>query len=172
MLQQPSYTRTELDAMFKVAEPPAMQLPQGPMQMIDRVTRVTQDGGRYGKGYWEGELDINPDLWFFRCHFPGDPVMPGCLGLDALWQGLGFFLAWSGYEGKGRALGVGSVRFGGEVLPDARCVQYKVHIKRVMMRDIVLGIADGEVWVDGVRIYEVENLRTALLPLPGRGRCS
>ncbi|MCP5160113.1 MAG: bifunctional 3-hydroxydecanoyl-ACP dehydratase/trans-2-decenoyl-ACP isomerase [Hahellaceae bacterium] len=164
MLQQPSYTRQELDAMFNVVNPPLMQLPQGNMRMIDRVTEVSAQGGRYGKGYLKAEFDIVPEHWFFACHFPGDPVMPGCLGLDALWQGLGFFLAWSGYEGKGRALGVGTVKFFGEVLPSACQVEYRLHIKRVLTREIALGIADGEVWVDGQQIYTAESLRTGLIP--------
>ncbi|SRR5690554_297477 len=167
MLQQPSYSRHELDALFDVINPPTMQLPQGNMRMIDRITQVRADGGKYNKGLFVAEFDIDPDLWFFDCHFPGDPVMPGCLGLDALWQGLGFFLAWSGYEGKGRALGVGQVKFFGEVLPESRKVEYRVHIKRVMSREVIVGLADGEVWLDGRQIYSAENLRAGLIPVQG-----
>ncbi len=168
MFQQPHYSRQDLDALFNVTHPPLMQLPQGNMRMIDRITDVAAEGGRYGKGCLRAEFDIVPEHWFFACHFPGDPVMPGCLGLDALWQGLGFYLAWCGYEGKGRALGVGNVKFFGEVLPDARLVEYRLHIKRVLTREIVLGIADGEVWVDGQQIYSAESLRTGLIPSPAR----
>lgn len=170
MLQQASYSKHELDAMFDPLNPPTMQLPQGPMRMIDRISQVSLEGGKYGRGILVAEYDIHPDLWFFDCHFPGDPVMPGCLGLDALWQGLGFFLAWSGYEGKGRALGVGNVKFFGEVLPDARVVEYRLNIKRVLTRDIVLGLADGEVWVDGKQIYTAEGLRTGLIPVGEQAR--
>ena len=169
MLQQSSYTRHELDALFNVMEPPTMQLPQGKMRMIDRISRISAEGGRYDKGLLVAEYDIYPDLWFFQCHFPGDPVMPGCLGLDALWQGLGFYLAWSGFEGKGRALGVGNVKLFGEVLPDAHQVEYRLHVRRIVRREVVLGIADGEVWVDGRQIYAAESLRTGLVPLAGQG---
>ncbi len=167
MLQQPSYTQKDLDALFNVEHPPLMQLPQGQMRMIDRVVYVSSTGGKYNKGELIAEFDINPDLWFFKCHFPGDPIMPGCLGLDALWQGLGFYLAWAGYEGKGRALGMGSTRFFGEVLPDASVVRYHIHIRKIFRKDMVLGIADGEVFVDGEQIYSAENIRTGLIPVPG-----
>lgn len=164
MQQQASYSRQDLDQLFNVIDPPAMQLPQGNMRMIDRITQVESTGGKYGRGFLIAQFDIDPDLWFFSCHFPGDPVMPGCLGVDALWQGLGFYLAWCGYEGKGRALGVGNVKFFGEVLPDARVVEYRIHIKRVLNKEIILGIADGEVWVDGQQIYTADSLRTGLIP--------
>jgi len=168
MLQQTNYSQPELDAMFSVENPPTMQLPQAQMRMIDRVIHVSSSGGKYNKGELIAEYDIHPDLWFFKCHFPGDPVMPGCLGVDALWQGLGFFLAWAGYEGKGRALGVGDVRFFGEVLPTAKKVRFHLHIRRVILKDIVLGIADGEVFVDDVQIYSAKNLKTGLIPVSGQ----
>jgi len=168
MLQQGQYTQVELDGMFNVETPPEMQLPQAQMRMIDRIIHVSSMGGRYNKGELIAEYDINPDLWFFKCHFPGDPVMPGCLGVDALWQALGFHLAWSGYQGKGRALGVGDVRFFGEVLPTSKKVTFHVHIKRVILKDIALGIADGDVYVDGVHIYSAKNIKTGLIPKTGQ----
>lgn len=138
------------------------RLPTANMLMMDRVALITSDGGKYGKGEVVAELDIDPDLWFFKCHFTGDPVMPGCLGLDALWQIVGFFLGWSGAPGRGRALGAGSVKFSGQVLPTAKLVTYNVQIKRMIMRKLVLAIADGTVSVDGRVIYEAEDLRVGL----------
>ncbi len=138
------------------------QLPLPPMLMFDRITSITEDGGSYGKGYVEAEFDIKPDLWFFDCHFQGDPVMPGCLGLDALWQLTGFFLGWTGAPGAGRALGVGNVKFTGTVQPTAKLVTYKVHMKRVMNRQITLGFADGQMLVDGELAYESEGMRVTL----------
>ena len=138
------------------------RLPLPPMLMFDRITKILADGGSAGKGSVEAELDVNPDLWFFKCHFQDDPVMPGCLGLDALWQMVGFFLGWMGGLGKGRALGVGEVKFTGMVLPSARKVSYYIDFKRVIMRRLVLGIADGVVKVDGKVIYEAKDLRVGL----------
>lgn len=138
------------------------QLPMPPMLMFDRITAISDTGGASGKGYAEAELDINPDLWFFQCHFKGDPVMPGCLGLDALWQLLGFYLGWTGAPGRGRALGVGSVKFTGQVQPGAKLVQYRIDIRRVMARQITLGIANGVMLVDGKTAYETEDLRVTL----------
>ena len=138
------------------------QLPLPPMLMFDRITSITEDGGSYGKGYVEAEFDIKSDLWFFDCHFQGDPVMPGCLGLDALWQLTGFFLGWTGAPGAGRALGVGNVKFTGQVQPTAKLVTYKVNIKRVMNRQITLGFADGQMLVDGELAYEAEGMRVTL----------
>jgi len=138
------------------------QLPTPNMLMMDRVTKISDEGGKYGKGEIIGELDINPDLWFFQCHFPGDPVMPGCLGLDAMWQIVGFFLAWVGNPGRGRALGVGEVKFTGQVLPTAKKVTYRIDMKRVISRKLVLGVADGVVEVDGREIYVAKDLRVGL----------
>jgi 3-hydroxyacyl-[acyl-carrier protein] dehydratase / trans-2-decenoyl-[acyl-carrier protein] isomerase len=138
------------------------QLPLPPMLMFDRITSITEDGGEDGKGQVVAEFDINPDLWFFKCHFEGDPVMPGCLGLDALWQMVGFFLGWMGGLGRGRALGVDEVKFTGMVLPTAKKITYIVNLKRVIMRRLVLGIADGILKVDGKVIYEAKGLRVGL----------
>ncbi len=138
------------------------QLPMPNMLMVDRVTSITEDGGANGKGQIIAELDINPDLWFFDCHFPGDPVMPGCLGLDAMWQLVGFFLGWKGGLGKGRALGVGELKFTGQVLPTAKKVTYRIDLKRVIMRKLVMGIADAVMEVDGKVIYEGKDLRVGL----------
>ena len=138
------------------------QLPTDNMLMLDRITHISSEGGQYGKGEIIAELDIHPDLWFFQCHFPGDPVMPGCLGLDALWQLLGFFLGWRGNPGRGRALGCGEVKFGGQGLPSASKVVYNIHIRRVIERKLVMGIADGSVSVDGREIYTASDLRVGL----------
>ncbi|MDA0702046.1 MAG: 3-hydroxyacyl-[acyl-carrier-protein] dehydratase FabA [Proteobacteria bacterium] len=138
------------------------QLPLPPMLMFDRISCIDDEGGSHGKGQAIAEFDIRPDLWFFGCHFENDPVMPGCLGLDALWQLTGFWLGWTGATGRGRALGVGQVKFTGQVLDDARRVTYHINIKRFINRKLVLGIADGTVKVDGETIYEAENLRVGL----------
>lgn len=138
------------------------QLPIGNMLMMDRITHISDQGGANDKGQIIAELDINPDLWFFECHFPGDPVMPGCLGLDAMWQIVGFYLGWLGNPGHGRALGVGEVKFTGQVLPDASLVKYTINIKRVIARKLVLGIADGSMEVDGKEIYTAKDLRVGL----------
>ncbi len=138
------------------------QLPLPPMLMVDRIVSITEDGGKYGNGAIVAELDIKPDLWFFGCHFEGDPVMPGCLGLDAMWQLVGFFLGWSGGLGRGRALGAGEVKFTGQVLPTAKKITYRIDMKRVMMRKLVLGIADATMEVDGREIYSGKDLRVGL----------
>jgi 3-hydroxyacyl-[acyl-carrier protein] dehydratase/trans-2-decenoyl-[acyl-carrier protein] isomerase len=138
------------------------QLPIDQMLMIDRIPHISSEGGEYDRGQIIAELDIHPDLWFFECHFPGDPVMPGCLGLDAMWQLVGFFLGWRGNPGKGRALGSGDVKFTGQVLPTAKRVEYKIQIKRVIERKLVMGIADGTVAVDGTVIYTAKDLRVGL----------
>lgn len=138
------------------------RLPVGNMLMLDRITKISTEGGQYGKGEVIAELDIHPDLWFFECHFPTDPVMPGCLGLDAMWQIVGFFLGWKGNLGKGRALGAGEVKFFGQVLPSATRVTYHVHLKRVIERKLVMGIADASMSVDGKEIYSAKDLRVGL----------
>lgn len=138
------------------------RLPLPPMLMFDRIPTIADTGGAFGKGEAVAEFDIRPDLWFFACHFEGDPVMPGCLGLDALWQLLGFYLGWTGAPGRGRALSVGEVKFTGQVLPTAQQVRYHLDIKRVINRQLVLGIADGTMAVDGKVIYEAKDLRVGL----------
>lgn len=138
------------------------QLPTPNMLMLDRITTINEDGGNYKKGKIIAELDIKPELWFFDCHFPGDPVMPGCLGLDAMWQLVGFYLAWRDNPGKGRALGVGEVKFSGQVLPTASKVTYDIDIKRVITRGVSLGIADGVMSVDDREIYHAKDLRVGL----------
>jgi 3-hydroxyacyl-[acyl-carrier protein] dehydratase/trans-2-decenoyl-[acyl-carrier protein] isomerase len=138
------------------------QLPLPPMLMFDRISEISSTGGEYGKGIMRAELDVNPDLWFFGCHFKGDPVMPGCLGLDALWQMIGFFLVWSGGEGPGRALGLGELKLSGQVLPNVRKIVYNLDIKRVMRSKLVLGIADGWLSADGEIIYRAKDLRVGL----------
>ena len=138
------------------------QLPLPPMLMFDRISPVGEGGGAYGKGHVTAELDVRPDLWFFPCHFKGDPVMPGCLGLDALWQMVGFFLGWLELPGRGRALGVGEVKFIDQVLPSVKRVVYGVDLKRVFRSKLVLGIADGWLEADGKRIYEAKDLKVGL----------
>ena len=138
------------------------QLPLPPMLMFDRIVSITDDGGKYNNGQMIAELDIREDLWFFDCHFEGDPVMPGCLGLDAMWQLLGFYLAWKGGIGRGRALGSNEVKFTGQVLPTAKKVTYIIDFKRVIMRKLVMGIADATMKVDGRPIYQAEDLKVGL----------
>jgi 3-hydroxyacyl-[acyl-carrier protein] dehydratase/trans-2-decenoyl-[acyl-carrier protein] isomerase len=138
------------------------RLPSPPMLMFDRITHISEDGGAYGKGLIHAEMDIHPDLWFFGCHFIGDPVMPGCLGLDAMWQLSGFFLPWLGEPGRGRALGVGNVKFSGQVMPTAKLVRYEIDIRRVMRGKLRLVIADGKTFVDDRLIYEASDMRVGL----------
>ncbi|MEP7209695.1 MAG: bifunctional 3-hydroxydecanoyl-ACP dehydratase/trans-2-decenoyl-ACP isomerase [Alphaproteobacteria bacterium] len=138
------------------------QLPAPPMLMLDRITEITVDGGANKRGHLVAELDVRPDLWFFQCHFPGDPVMPGCLGLDAMWQLVGFWLGWSGSPGKGRALGVGEVKFTGTVPPTAKLIRYEIDIRRAIRARLVMGIADGAVFLDGEKIYQAKDLKVGL----------
>jgi len=137
------------------------QLPQPPMLMFDRITHISDEGGEFGKGEIIAELDVNPDLWFFSCHFNEDPVMPGCLGLDAMWQLIGFHLGWLGGPGRGRALG-GSIKFTGQVLPAAKKVTYRINLKRVIARKLYMGIGDATMEVDGRVIYEAKDLKVGL----------
>ncbi|HLI67756.1 MAG TPA: 3-hydroxyacyl-[acyl-carrier-protein] dehydratase FabA [Caulobacteraceae bacterium] len=143
------------------------QLPNPPMLMFDRITDIAGTGGAYGKGHVRAELDMDPAQWFFQCHFIGDPVMPGCLGLDAMWQLVGFFLAWSGAPGRGRALGVGEVKFAGQVTPSAKLVSWRIDLKRVIIRKLVMGVGDGVMEVDGQPIYEAHDLRVGLFDAAG-----
>ncbi len=138
------------------------KLPAPPMLMFDRITEIGETGGVHGKGRIRAELDITPDLWFFGCHFIGDPVMPGCLGVDAMWQLAGFYLPWLGEPGRGRALGVGEVKFTGQVLPGAKVVRYEIDIRRVLRGKLRLVIADGRTLVDGREIYVAKDLRVGL----------
>jgi 3-hydroxyacyl-[acyl-carrier protein] dehydratase/trans-2-decenoyl-[acyl-carrier protein] isomerase len=138
------------------------QLPLPPMLMFDQITQITDEGGAFNKGRIEAQFDIDPSLWFFDCHFQGDPVMPGSLGLDAMWQLVGFFLGWIGGKGRGRALGCGEVKFTGEVTPKVRTVTYKIEMKRVINRRLVMGIGDGVLEADGEPIYWAQDLRVGL----------
>ena len=154
MTGKSAYTKEELVdcGHGKLFGPGNAQLPTDNMLMVDRIAHVSSEGGEYGKGELVAELDIHPDLWFFQCHFPGDPVMPGCLGLDAMWQLVGFFLGWRGNPGRGRALGCGEVKFTGQILPDASKVVYKINMKRVIERKLIMGIAVEKKWT-----WSVEN---------------
>jgi 3-hydroxyacyl-[acyl-carrier protein] dehydratase/trans-2-decenoyl-[acyl-carrier protein] isomerase len=164
MARQQSLTYEELlkSGRGELYGPQNAQLPLPPMLMMDRITLITDEGGKYGKGQMIAELDIKPDLWFFACHFQGDPVMPGCLGLDAMWQLVGFFLCWMGGPGKGRALGAGEVKFFGQVLPSNKLVTYKIDIKRMITRKLFMAIADASMEVDGKEIYTANDLRVGL----------
>jgi 3-hydroxyacyl-[acyl-carrier protein] dehydratase/trans-2-decenoyl-[acyl-carrier protein] isomerase len=159
-----SFTKDQLIAcgQGQLLGPNSPKLPVNNMLMVDRIIRINENGGTFGKGEIIAELDINPKLWFFDCHFIGDPVMPGCLGLDAMWQLVGFYLGWEGAQGKGRALGVGEVKFTGQVLPDAKKVTYKLNIKRKIHRKLVMGIADATMEVDGREIYSATDLKVGI----------
>ncbi|AUM11719.1 bifunctional 3-hydroxydecanoyl-ACP dehydratase/trans-2-decenoyl-ACP isomerase [Ketobacter alkanivorans] len=164
MNQKSSYTLEELldCGHGKMFGPGNARLPLPNMLMMDRITNITADGGEHGKGEIIAELDITPELWFFACHFEEDPVMPGCLGLDAMWQLIGFFLGWKGNKGRGRALGAGEVKFFGQVLPTAKKVRYEIQMKRVIERKLVMGIGDASLQVDGREIYTAKDLRVGL----------
>lgn len=164
MTAQNSYTKEELIdcGHGKLFGPGNARLPVDNMLMLDRINHISSEGGLFDKGEIIAELDITPDLWFFDCHFPSDPVMPGCLGLDAMWQLVGFFLGWRGNPGRGRALGCGEVKFTGEIKPTSSMVTYNINVKRVIERKLVMGIADGTVSVDGTEIYTASGLRVGL----------
>jgi 3-hydroxyacyl-[acyl-carrier protein] dehydratase/trans-2-decenoyl-[acyl-carrier protein] isomerase len=166
-LQMMAQSRFDLPDLLACARgemfgPGNAQLPAPPMLMFDRITHIASDGGRHNKGQLVAELDVRPDLWFYACHFIGDPVMPGCLGLDAMWQLVGFFLGWSGAPGRGRALGVGEVKFSGQVTTKVSRVVYRIDLKKVILRRLVLGVADGVLEADGNPIYEAKDLRVGL----------
>ena len=165
---KPSYSYDDLIACGhgQLFGPGNAKLPLPPMLMFDRITEISLTGGAQDKGFLKAEFDIKPDLWFFQCHFEGDPVMPGCLGLDSLWQLLGFYLGWTGAPGSGRALGLGELKFTGQVLPETKLVQYNIDIKRVINRKLVLGVADGQVIADGKVIYEATDLKVGLFDNP------
>jgi 3-hydroxyacyl-[acyl-carrier protein] dehydratase / trans-2-decenoyl-[acyl-carrier protein] isomerase len=162
---QPSYTKDDLlrSADGGYFGPGNAQLPAPPMLMMDRITEISLDGGEFGKGHIVGELDITPDLWFFRCYFAGNPVMPGSLGLDALWQMIGYWLGWSGSPGKGRAVGVGEVSFTGQITPQTRRVRYEVAMRQVRRGRLGLGIADGRVLADDLSVYVARHIKVGLV---------
>ena len=162
-------TSFDRDDLLKCARgelfgPGNAQLPEPPMLMMDRITDISGDGGAHGKGHVIAEFDITPDLWFFECHFPGNPIMPGCLGLDALWQMLGFFLGWLDLPGPGRALGVGEVKFAGEVKPGGKLLRYQVDVQKVIKRGFAIAVADGYAELDGETVYTTTGLRVGLFP--------
>jgi len=159
-----AYSKEEIltASLGKLFGPDNAKLPAPNMLMIDRILNINNTGGKSGLGQIIAEIDIKPNLWFFDCHFKGDPVMPGCLGLDALWQLIGFFLAWNGNSGKGRALGAGGIKFFGQILPTAKKVTYKLDITRLIQRKLIMGIADGSVEVDGREIYKATDLKVGL----------
>jgi 3-hydroxyacyl-[acyl-carrier protein] dehydratase / trans-2-decenoyl-[acyl-carrier protein] isomerase len=162
---QSSYTREDLIRSSEGGYfgPGNAQLPAPPMLMMDRITEISLAGGEFGKGHVIGELDITPDLWFFDSHFLGDPVMPGCLGLDAMWQIIGYWLGWSGSPGKGRAVGVGEVKFRGHITPDTRCVRYEVNMRLVRRGKLAVGVANGSVFADDACVYVAKDMRVGLI---------
>jgi 3-hydroxyacyl-[acyl-carrier protein] dehydratase / trans-2-decenoyl-[acyl-carrier protein] isomerase len=164
MSKQSQFSREELLACGggEMYGPGNAQLPLPPMLMVDRVIKISDEGGEFGKGEIIAELDITPDLWFFDCHFQNDPVMPGCLGVDAMWQLIVFFLGWKGGLGRGRALGAGEVKFFGQVTPENKKVTYRINMKRVIMRKLVMGIGNATMEVDGREIYSASDLRVGL----------
>ena len=165
MIQKPSFSKEELldcghGNMFGIGN---ARLPLPPMLMFDRIIKITEDGGDFGQGEIIAEFDIDPTLWFFDCHFEKDPVMPGCLGLDAMWQLVGFFLGWIGEPGRGRALGAASIKFAGEILQDTKKVEYIINMKKVIKRGVVVGVGNGIVKADGKTIYHAEGLKVGLI---------
>ena len=164
-MKKSSYTYDELINCGEggLFGPGNAKLPLPPMLMFDRITEIIEKGGTYKKGIVKAELDIKKNLWFFNCHFKEDPVMPGCLGLDAMWQLVGFFLGWLGKPGKGRALGVNTVKFTGEVLKSAKLATYEIDMKRILIKEgTTVGLADGILSADGKKIYSAENLKVGL----------
>ncbi len=159
-----SFTQEELiqAGHGKLFDPESPRLPLPNMLMMDRIAHISKEGGAYGKGEIVAELDIKPDLWFFDCHFETDPVMPGCLGLDAMWQLAGFYMGWAGYEGRGRALGVKEVKFTGQILPTAKKVTYRIDVRRLLALKLTMIVADGSVEVDGRTIYTAKDLKVGL----------
>jgi len=164
MQKQSSYNRDELIqcGYGELFGPGNAQLPLPPMLMFDRIVDISENTGKYGKGQVIAELDVSEKLWFFDCHFHGDPVMPGCLGVDAMWQLVGFYLGWMGGPGRGRALGAGEVKFTGQVTPKNKLITFRVELKRVIMRSLVMGIGDAAMDVDGREIYSAKDLRVGL----------
>ena len=164
MEQKNNYNYEELLTCAKgeLFGPGNAQLPMPPMLMFEKITNISSNGGTNDKGVIQAEMVIKPDLWFFDCHFIDDPVMPGCLGLDAMWQLLGFYLGWLGEKGRGRAISVGNVKFSGMILPQTKKLEYTINLKRVLTSKLVLGIADGLLSADGELIYEASDLRVAL----------
>ncbi|MBP57164.1 MAG: beta-hydroxydecanoyl-ACP dehydratase [Rhodobiaceae bacterium] len=164
MEQKNNYNYEDLISCAKgeLFGPGNAQLPMPPMLMFDKITNISSEGGSKNKGVIKAEMEIKPDLWFFDCHFIDDPVMPGCLGLDAMWQLLGFYLGWLGEKGRGRAISVGNVKFSGMILPQTKKLEYTINLKRVLTSKLVLGIADGTLSADGEAIYEASDLRVAL----------
>ena len=164
MTRASSFTREQLlaSARGELFPNSTARLPSDPMLMFDRIVDISDNGGSHGKGFVRAELDIHPDLWFFQCLFIGDPVMPGCLGLDAMWQLVGFYLTWLGAPGRGRALGCGEVKFSGQVLPTAKTVTYEIDVTRVINRKLVMAQADARTLVDGQEIYVAKDLRVGL----------
>lgn len=165
MIQKPSFSKEELldcghGKMFGVGN---ARLPLPPMLMFDRIIKINEDGGQFGKGEIVAEFDIDPSLWFFDCHFEKDPVMPGCLGLDAMWQLVGFFLGWIGEPGRGRALGAASIKFAGEILPETKKVEYIIDMKKIIKRGVVVGVGNGIVKADDKIIYRAEGLKVGLI---------
>ena len=163
-MKKNSYSHEELIncGKGKLFGPGNAKLPLPPMLMFDRITKINEHGGIFSKGEVIAELDINPNLWFFECHFKNDPVMPGCLGLDAMWQLVGFYLGWLGQPGKGRALGVGEVKFTGQVLPTIKKITYQINLKRLILRKLILGVADGVLKADNKIIYEAKDMKVGL----------